>query len=62
MGRHFLNRSAGWPCLSQRAELIRELLAMPGPPGVRVVLALVVYLPGAFGRLVLPFLGPLTAT
>ena len=29
---------------------------------VRVVLALVVFLSGAFGRLVLPFLRPLTAT
>jgi hypothetical protein len=30
--------------------------------GVRIVLALVMFLSGAFGRLVLPFLGPLTAT
>jgi hypothetical protein len=30
--------------------------------GVRVVLALLVFLSGAFGRLVLPFFGPLSAT
>jgi hypothetical protein len=64
--------STGWPslrstALSDRLRLFRGIVvvlirSVGLVRGVRVVLALVVYLSGAFGRLVLPFLGPPTAT